>query len=283
MRASSGIAGRLLRLWRIQAYLDFMFMTRDAKSFFSYSISDIVLSLAAIVTTILLAQQFDGIGGWSIDQISFMLGFAVVVYGLHDCCFGYNIKFISRRIGRGQLDHLLIQPQPLWMVMLTDGFLPFSGSGSLLVGLGYLGWAIAKLGIALTPWWVLAMVLNITAAAAIGIAFSFIWSSLAFWAPNSAEEVSSSANRLLSRLYGFPLDGLSVGVQGILLTAIPAGFIAWYPSRALLGLAPSPASVVVTPLAAVVFSLSAAWLFRVGLAHYGVTGSQRYSAFGHRR
>ena len=113
--------------------------------------------------------------------------------------------------------------------------------------------------------------------------FSYLWSSLAFWAPTAAEEISSSANRLMNQITPFPLDGLRPVALAGLLTVVPAGFIAWYPSRALLGLDPSPVALVVTPLAALLLGGVAAWAFTRGLHEYGRTGSQRYSAFGHRR
>jgi ABC-2 type transport system permease protein len=274
---------RLLRLWQVYAYLDFMFMTRDLRSFVTYAVSDTILYVASVTATLLLAERFEGIGAWTKAQVLFMLGYAVIAGGLQDLLFGYNVKFISRRIGRGQLDHLLVQPQPLWQALLTEGFLPFSAGAVLVPGLVLLGWALAALPPPASPAWLAALLANLVASAAIGLAFSCFWSSLAFWAPSAAEEVSSSANRLLSRLTPFPLDGLGQPLLAGLLTVVPAGFLAWYPSRALLGLDPAPYAVAVTPLAALLLSALAAWLFTRGLREYGRTGSTRYSAFGHRR
>ena len=67
-----------------------------------------------------------------------MLGYAALVRGLLDMGFSYNVLHISRRIGRGQMDHTLVQPQPVWMGLLTEGFMPFSGSWSLFTGIGIL-------------------------------------------------------------------------------------------------------------------------------------------------
>lgn len=278
-----GTVARLARLWRVYAYLDFMFLTRDPRGFLWYALSDLALSLAAVTATLLLAERFDGIGAWSREQVLFMLGYAVVVGGIHDLFFGYNVKFISRRIGRGQLDHLLVQPQPLWYGLVTDGFLPFSASGTLTAGIGLLTWATLQAPVSASVGWLTLLLINLAGSAAIGLAFSFTWSSLAFWAPSAAEEISSSANRLIHQVQPFPLDGLAAPLQAILLTAIPAGFIAWYPSRALLGLDPQPFAIAAAPLAGVLAMGLAIWLFRWGMRHYGQTGSQRYSAFGHRR
>jgi ABC-2 type transport system permease protein len=279
----TGRLRRLVDLWRVYAYLDAVFLLRDLKTFLWYALTDTFLSIAAVTSTLLLAASFDGIGAWTKEQVLFMLGYAALAGGLQEVFFGFNLKYISRRIGRGQLDHLLIQPQPLWMALLTEGFLPFSVGTVPLVGLGLMAWALASLPPLLSPTWLAALLVNLVASAAIGLAFSYLWSSLAFWAPSAAEEVSSSANRLMNRLTPFPLDGLGPVALAGLLTVVPAGFLAWYPSRALLGLDPNPAAVAVTPLAALALGALAAWAFIRGLREYGRTGSQRYSAFGHRR
>lgn len=279
----AGTLGRLLALWRVHAYLDLMWVTRDLKSFLAYYISDLTLAVAAVTVTLLLAERFDGIGPWTRPQVLFMLGYATITNGLLDTLFSYNVLFISRRLGRGQLDHTLIQPQPLWLALLTEGFAPVSGSVALLPGLGLLLWALADLPPLFSPGWAALFLLNLLASAVVMLAFSFTWGSLAFWAPRAAEEVSSSALRAINRLKPFPLDGFGAGLTGGLLTVVPAGFIAWYPCRALLGLDPAPWGVLVTPLAALVFAALAAWFFVRGLRHYGRTGSGRYTAFGFRR
>ena len=279
----AGTLGRLLALWRVHAYLDLMWVTRDLKSFLAYYVSDLTLAVAAVTVTLLLAERFDGIGPWTRPQVLFMLGYATITSGLLDTFFSYNVLFISRRLGRGQLDHTLIQPQPLWLTLLTEGFAPVSGSVALLPGLGLLLWALAVLPPLLSPGWAALFLLNLVASAVVNLAFSFTWGSLAFWAPRAAEEVSSSALRAINRLKPFPLDGIGPGLTGGLLTVVPAGFIAWYPCRALLGLDPAPWGVLVTPLAALLFAALAAWFFVRGLRHYGRTGSGRYTAFGFRR
>ncbi len=46
-----------------------------------------------------------------------------------------NNIHISRIIGRGQLEHLFIQPLPLKAQLLTCGSSPFTGSGNFVVGI----------------------------------------------------------------------------------------------------------------------------------------------------
>jgi ABC-2 type transport system permease protein len=273
---------RILRLWKMYAVLDFTFLMADLKLALTWYISDGIVNLAAVTATLLLADRFAGIGPWTRYEVVFMLGYATVVSGLMNMFFGYNVLVISRRLGRGQLDHTLIQPQPIWLSLLTEGFMPFSGSSVLLPGIGLLVWATNKLSLAITPGWLALLALNLAASSAVVLAFSFLWGSMAFWAPRAAEEISSSTITLLYQLKSFPLDGLGPLLLGGLLTVLPVGFVAWYPCRALLGLDRSGWAGWITPLAALIFTIVTSWIFWKGLRYYGRTGSQRYSSLGHR-
>ena len=281
--AAPGALRRLLALWRAAARLDLLFAVRSPRQVAGYVVSDAVLAVATASGTLLLAARFDGIGAWTGPQVLFMLGYAVVASGLLALLFGYNVLFISRRLGRGQLDHTLLQPQPLWQSLLTEGFMPFSGSAELVPGLLLMVWAAPALGLTATPAWLALLGLNLVASATILFAFSYAWGALAFWSPRAAEEISTSALGMMNQLKPFPLDGAGALLTGGLLTALPAGFLAWYPCRALLGLDPAPYSVFVTPLAAAALLAVALGIFRKGLTHYARTGSRRYSSFGHRR
>ena len=272
--------GTLAARWRVQAHLDFMWMTRDLRFFLINVVSDVILNLAGVTAVFLLAERFGGIGHWSRDQIIFMLGYAALVRGFLDVGFGYNVLYISRRIGRGQFDHLLVQPQPLWIGLLAEGFMPFSGCWSLIAGAGITAWAVAQLGAAFPAEWWLLFAANLLASCTVALSFSFLWGALAFWAPVAAEEISSRAVNFLYQLKAFPLDGLSAIALTAMLTVLPVGFVAWYPSRQLLGIA-AP-RLWHTPLAALLLALVAGIVFKKGMKYYAQTGSQRYVAWGHR-
>jgi ABC-2 type transport system permease protein len=272
---------RILELWRVHAWLGWLWATRDAAHFLTWMFTDAVAAVASVSGVLLLAQRFDGIGVWSRWEIVFMLGYAEMVAGILGGVFGYNILYISRRVGRGQLDHTLLQPQPVWMSLITEGFTPIEGLAGFLPGLGLTLWALPHLAIPVTPAWVALLIICIAASGLIVTSFSFICGALAFWAPRGAEEISTSALRMIASLRQFPLDGVGPVLAGGLLTLVPVGLAAWYPVRALLGR--DPAALIVTPLAAVAFGLLAVGAFRLGLRQYGRTGSMRYSDFGHRR
>src|SRR5260370_29779438 len=151
------------------------------------------------------------------------------------------------------------------MALLTEGFAPFSGAAILAPGLGLMLWAIVRLPLAVSPGWLALLALNMAASAVIIVAYLFLWGSLAFWAPRSAEEISSSAVQLFDQLMSFPLDGLGAGALAGLLTVVPVGFVAWYPCRALLGPYGGRWDQFVTPLAAALVAAPAAGAFLGGL------------------
>ncbi len=273
---------RLLNLWRIHAWLDYMFATRSLRVFAINYISDGVLALASVSSTLLLTARFDGIGPWHPPQILFMLGYAMTVTGVLATMFGYNVLYIGRRLGRGQLDHLLIQPQPLWMALLTEGFNPFEGSISLLTGVAMLGWGLMRLQLPLTIGWVAVLLISLVASALVMLAFNFIWGSLAFWAPHGAEEINTPLIEMFAQMKGYPLDGLGLLMINSLLFGLPVGFVAWLPCRALLGLSTQPIDLLSTPLAALLFGIIAVLVFQRGLRHYMNVGSRRYHNMGHR-
>jgi ABC-2 type transport system permease protein len=274
---------RLVRLWGLYAGMDLLFLARGPQAALAFYLSDLVVGLAAVTATFLLAERFDGIGPWSKVQVLFLLGYALLVRGVIDIFFNYNLAFISRRIGRGQLDHVLIQPQPLWMVLLTEGFAPITGSGMFLPGLGLLIWAGRQQDIVVSPAWSLLFVVDLVASIAVVLAFEYIVGSLAFWAPRAAEEINNSSWRLITQLAPFPLEGLSAWALGGLLTVVPVGLVAWYPARVLLGIGTTSWDSVLLPAVALVLITLAFWIFTRGLRHYGRTGSTRYLDYGHRR
>jgi len=274
---------RLVRLLGLYGGMDLLWFARGLHTALPFYVSEVIVALAAVTATFLLAERFDGLGPWTKPHVLFLLGYALLVRGLIDTFFNYNIAFISRRIGRGQLDHLLMQPLPLWMMLLTEGFTPVGGTAILIPGLGLLFWATSQLHLPISPAWCGLLVVHLVASMAVVLSFAYVWGSLAFWAPRAAEELNSSTYQLSNQLAPFPLDGLSGLALASLVTVVPVGLVAWYPSRVLLGIdAPSWAPALV-PAAALLFVALATWIFSRGLQTYRRTGSTRYSAFGHRR
>lgn len=275
---------RLMSLYMIYAKMDLSYLLRDTKYAILGILADLVANLCAVGSVFLLAWQFDGVGGMSRYEVLFMLGYTTIVSGLFTVlCAGENVGHFSRRIGRGQIDHMMIQPLPIAVQLMAEGFLPFTGSGNIWSGAAILAAAVRLAGISLPWWWILSLVLNLTATMTIILSQSYLFSTAAFYAPVSAEEISTTVTDLQGSLCQYPLSGMPLKLQVSLLVIFPAGLLGWFPTLALLGKPPLSLPVLFPAGAAVVLFFITRFVFRKGWMHYVKTGSNRYMSQGFRR
>lgn len=273
----------VFKLLRLYARMDLNWLLQDPASFAIVIISEALQNLAGMAGVLLLAIRFGGVGGLSTDEVLFMLGFFELADGLVFTLFGnYNVMHISRRVGRGQVDHMLIQPRPLWVQLLTEGFMPFSGSYGLIIGAILTGIAVTRLDIALTPLWLLLLGYYVLIHMALQMAQSALYGAAAFWRPVACEEISTMILDLSGRLGQFPLFGLPKWLLGLLHTALPIGLLAYLPALALLRDLGIHVEITLPFIVAGVFVTAAVILFQKGLKHYEQYSCQRYKDMGHR-
>ena len=274
---------RMFRLLRIAAKIDMMWLLRDTKYAIAAISADIIANLSAVSGVFLIAVRFGGIGGMSSDEVLFMMSYSTLVTGLFILFGAQNNIHISRIIGRGQLEHLFIQPLPLKAQLLTCGFSPFTGSGNFIVGIILTFISLRRLQLTVTPLWLLSMIGYLLLTMVTIIARAYLVSSLAFWAPAAAEEISSTAIDGTWLLSTFPLSGMPGMIQMPLLTILPEGLMAWFPSLCLLGMPPLGLSPLYPMAYALIISMIAGYFFRKGLNYYVKTGANRYLPYGFRR
>lgn len=273
----------VFKLLRLYARMDLNWLLQDPASFAIVIISEALQNLAGMAGVLLLAIRFGGVGGLSTDEVLFMLGFFELADGLVFTLFGnYNVMHISRRVGRGQVDHMLIQPRPLWVQLLTEGFMPFSGSYGLIIGAILTGIAVTRLDIALTPLWLLLLGYYVLIHMALQMAQSALYGAAAFWRPVACEEISTMILDLSGRLGQFPLFGLPKWLLGLLHTVLPIGLLAYLPALALLRDLGIHVEITLPFIVAGVFVTAAVILFQKGLKHYEQYSCQRYKDMGHR-
>ena len=276
------MAAETLRLLGASTRMNVARILRTRGQAIAHTVTDFIWHSGGMLAPILVAVRFGHIGPWPAEAIVFMLAYGTIVSSLMDA-LGDSPFYLSRRIGRGQLDHFLVQPQPLWRTLLTDGFTPFDFWPTLTIGIVLLVWSIGPLRVPVTPGWLGLLGVSLLASIVVQTAFLYAWGCLAFWAPRGAEDISTAAGSLIGEV-SFPLDPVPRALQVVLISAVPSGLLSWLPSRALLRLpGTGPMDIWLTPLAAVVLGALALALFRLGLGRYRRTGSRRYSEHGHRR
>ncbi len=274
---------QILKLYALYARMDWNLLMRDKWMGFAIAIADVLPILSSVAGIALLAVRFDGIGGLSADEILWLLGFFTMADGATWMMFGgYNILHISRRVGRGQVDHMLIQPVPLWMQLVTEGFMPFTGSNGFIVGLIMVIVTSSKLSLAVTPGWLILFVLYTLARMATAAGCAFIAGTAAFYKPVACEELSSVALDALNAAGKYPMAALPEWIQAVFATILPVGLMAWVPGMILLQKIDAPPAMLWPIVAGAAFLSLAGILFRKGLTHYATHGCPRYKEMGHR-
>lgn len=274
---------RILGLYGIAAKMDLAWLLRDTKYALAAIIADLIANLATVSSVFLISVRFGGIGGMSSDEVLFMMAYSTMITGIFILFGAANNFHISRIIGRGQLEHLFIQPISLKTQLATMGFAPFTGAINFVVGVILLVVAAIRLGIRVTPIWIILLVAFLLATMVTIIARAYLVSTLAFYAPVAAEEISTKAIEGTWLLSTFPLSGMPAFVQIPLLTILPEGLMAWFPALCLLGRPPLGLGSYYPMLYAIILATLAAAIFRKGMKHYVTRGSNRYLPYGFRR
>ena len=274
---------QLFRMYALYARMDWHFLMRDKRTGFLNVFSDWLATLSSISGIALLAVRFDGIGGLSADEILWMLGFFTLADGATWMLLGSNNALhISRRVGRGQVDHMLIQPVPLWMQLLTEGFMPFSGNSGFIAGVILTAVATSRLQMALSPGWFAMLILYILARMAVAAGCAFLSGSAAFYRPVACEELSTVALDALNAAGKYPLIALPEWLRLLFSTVLPVSLMAYLPSMILLQKIDAPAAAVWPFAMGAAFLALAGLAFRKGLHHYASHGCPRYKDMGHR-
>jgi ABC-2 type transport system permease protein len=278
------MAAETLRLFGAATRLNVARILRTREQAILHTLTDFIWHSGAALAPILVVARFGHVGAWPLAAVVFMFGYGAIVASTMDA-LGDSPWRLSQCIGRGQLDHFLVQPQPLWRILLTDSFTPFDFWPVLVFGIVLLTTSAASLHLAVSPAWLGLLGLNLLASIAVQTAFLYAWGCAAFWAPRGAEEISSVASSLLGAGgVSFPLDPVPRALRVVLVSVVPSGLLSWLPARALLHVpGGGPIDAWLTPLAAVVLGLVAFVLFQLGLRNYRRTGSRRYLDNGHRR
>ena len=274
---------RYLDLLAIYAKIDLMWLLRDTKYALAAITADIISNLSMVSSVYLIAIRFGGIGGMSVDEVLFMMAYSTITTGIFILFGSGNNIHISRIIGRGQLEHMFMQPLTLKTQLLTSGFVPFTGSSNFIIGCILLITAINRLQLQITLWWIIQLIIYILATMVIIVARAYLVSSAAFYAPVAAEEISSTAIEGTWQLSTFPLSGMPSFIQLPLLTILPEGLMAWFPSLCLLGKPPLNLTEYYPLAYALALALAASIIFRKGLRYYVQKGSNRYVPYGFRR
>lgn len=219
-------------------------------------------------------HQVDRLGGFGFREVALMYGLSALAFGLADLAVGH-IDSLSRYVRTGLLDAFLLRPLSSLGQLATSDF-QLRRLGRVGSGLAVLAVAAAAADIAWTPARAALLVVTPLAGAVIFAAVFVATSTVAFWLVDGAE-IANSVTYGGNYLSSFPFTVFGRWLRRFFTFVVPAAFIAYLPTLALLG-RPDPLGMPgwatwSAPLVALLAAAAAGLVWRAGVRHYVGAGS----------
>lgn len=262
----------------LKFYLDIYrkILIQDLKSKMSYradfvisNIGMIVSNLVGFVTFYILFQNFPSINGWTMYEMLFLYGFALVALTPVQCFFdnNWNLRYAVKT---GDFIKYCFRPINIFFYYISEVF-DVKGLGQLAFGVGTLVYAWRNLAIPVTAATIAQTVLFLIAASLFMIAIMNFAAATCFWIQNSGYIMV-----IMFRFKDFAKYPASIfnSVFRIVFTfVIPIAFIAYYPSLVILRPDSVPLLSWFSPLIGLLFFYLSYRFWLLGARKYDGTGS----------
>jgi ABC-2 type transport system permease protein len=219
--------------------------------------------------------RFPTLLGWRLGEVALLYSFMSLTFGTAEL-IGAGIDNFADTIRRGDFDRVLLRPVGVFTQVLGSDF-RLRRLGRLTQGV--MGFAVALRwlpDVRWTPAKVAMLPLGIASGATIFLVILLLGATLCFWTVETTEltNVLTYGGR---EMLSWPITVYSPSLQRIFLFVVPLAFGSYVPVCFILGRAlpfgTQPAWAFAAPLAAGLFALGGATLWRFGIAHYQSTGS----------
>ncbi|MEE6260503.1 ABC transporter permease [Plantactinospora sonchi] len=270
MAERTGVLPAYLALLRGQA--------RSQASYRASFVVDLLGNVGAtvfdVVTVLVLFRVTGTLGGFDRREAMVMVGISAAAFAAADLAVG-NIERLRQYVRTGLLDAVLVRPlSALPQLLLME--LPLRKTLRALFGVAVLVVAVATAGIDWTP----ARAVLVVAAPLAGVVFFgsiFVaTASLAFWWIDSGE-IGAAFTYGGRDFTTYPMTVYSGWFRTVFTYGLGFGFVAYYPTLALLGRA-DPLGLPdwvgwAAPGVALPAVVVAGLFWRTGVRHYRSTGS----------
>ena len=180
----------------------------------------------------ILLNRFETLGGWTWPQLALLLSFQLLAYSFGAAFSFTQFRDLQEMVRLGTFDTILVKPIGPWTYLAFSG-LNVGYAGHITLGIGLMAWALSQAGID----WSLGKVLF---GIAVLVSASLVTAGLITMIGASALIVVRS-KYLFSIFFGFweltryPLSIFPAGLQVLLYTIVPMGFMAYVPVARVLG------------------------------------------------
>jgi ABC-2 type transport system permease protein len=275
MAVKVAVATRLRSARRL-VYIYFRCLGQHMKAILAYEADFAILMFSAVLVQIVglafiwaIFQRIPSVNGWTFWQVVMMSALVFVTEGVGSLFFEGTWR-VSELVYSGKFDQLLLRPiSPI--VQVLAGAVGFNGLGNIVTGMVLIGISMANSPVQWTPGRLLMFAILILSASTIRVAINLGSAASAFWIRTPWSMVPVFVHQL-GDFAKYPITIYSLGVQALIVVAVPFAFISFFPTAYVFGVEAWSLAGLLTPLVAVYCLLMAIVLFRIGLRRYESTG-----------
>jgi ABC-2 type transport system permease protein len=242
-------------------------------SFVLQSIALFLITFAEFLALAAVFRRFGSVQGWTLPEVALLYGIISVSFAVAEAVpRGFDV--FPRYLRSGDFDRILLRPRSAMLQVLGAEF-QLMRVGRLAQALLVLGWAIWKLDIHWTFATMILLPAAILGGACLFSGLFIISAVVCFWTIESVEIVNCAT-------YGgvetgqYPLTIYRPWFRRFFTFVVPLATINFFPAQIMLGRSGGGiegALMWLSPLAGVAFLGACLVLWRIGVRHYGSTGS----------
>ncbi|MFG1865974.1 ABC transporter permease [Microbispora bryophytorum] len=241
-------------------------------SFALMTVGGLVVGGLDIAVIWVIFANTDELAGFGLTEVMFLYGASQLAFSLADLLFG-NVDRVSRHIGAGTLDAMLIRPASPFVQVAADQFTPHRLGRSIQAG-AVLTVGLTRLDVPLGRVW---MVPVMVVSGIVIFAALFTLGGAVQFLLTAAPEVANAFTYGGAMLTQYPLSVYDARIVRGMTFALPLAFVNWQPGLYVLG-RPDPLGLpswtgLLSPAAALTLAAVAALAWRAGIRRYRSTGS----------
>jgi len=238
-------------------------------SFLMTIIGQFLVSFTAFAGVYFMLARFHRVDGYSFSEILICFSVVVVAFDFAECFFRGFDSF-QRLINSGSLDRLLVRPRGVVFQVLTSS-MEFSRIGRLAQAVIMLVYALLTCEIDWNPARVLTLILMLVSGVTVFASLFVMHAGVSFFTIEGLEftNILTDGSREFAR---YPLSIYGRGILRIYTYVVPIALFQYWPFLYLTGRS-EDMRLMLAPLAAMLFVIPCAAVFRLGLRKYQSAGS----------
>jgi ABC-2 type transport system permease protein len=255
---------RYLRLLRLFAQTELQFALEYRANLVLGLIEEVVIVVTSLAAVFILYSHTDVINGWTLGQMTVLLGVYYLVQGAQAVVFETSFERFMEHVRMGTLDFILIKPVDS-QFMISTRHVQIPQVGQIILGFVVLGTGIGQVGETVGVVEAVSFAVTLVCGLLLVYDLLLVLSTLSFWFVR--------VENLLAIFWAFldagrfPVDVYPGWLRFTLSTVVPIGLAITVPAQAAAGRL-DWLGLVAMLIGTVVVGWFAMWFWRRGLRSY---------------